>query len=465
MNEQLLAQIDEKIAACRADLARTTINLVNIKSVQEAPLPGAPFGAGAKKVLDTVLQMGEAEGFYCQDYGVGVVSTALKAGQPDLGIWLHGDVVPAGNGWDYEPYNAVEYKGCIIGRGATDNKGQLAATFHLLRIFKELNVPLKYNPAMYVGSNEETGMADLAGLPDNEDAKGFLNVCTPPRLSLVPDSGFPVGYGGKGGLTVTYKSNAPLSGWQFTAGSAEAPGRATAVFENTILPAELPECTVEENTAFCETPPRHGAHPDPNGNMITKLSAALLETLTLPENERRLLEFFKLVSLDTNGKKLGIATECEDMSPLTVFAKSVTCENGYPCIALNIRYPIGITYEEIIEKVSAVAESYGLSLQSEVRGVNPYRLDPDSAMVKLLWEAANEVTGDDKAPFTIGGGTYAHRLPNAYVFGSNGNLPPDDFKAGHGGAHGIDEAVSLDRLQRSMRIYARALLRLNEAEW
>ena len=47
----------------------------------------------------------------------------------------------------------------------------------------------------------------------------------------------------------------------------------------------------------------------------------------------------------------------------------------------------------------------------------------------------------------------------------SGNLPPADFPAGHGGAHGIDEAVSLDRLQRAMRIYARALLALNELEW
>lgn len=465
MDKQLLTQIDEKIAACRAELARTTIELVNIKSVQEPPLPGAPFGAGPRRVLDTVLNMGANEGFYCEDYGVGVVSTALCEGQPDVGFWLHGDVVPEGDGWDYEPYNAVEYKGCIIGRGATDNKGQLAAVFHLLRIFKELNVPLKFNPAMYVGSNEETGMADLVGLPDNNDAKGFLNVCTPPRLSLVPDSGFPVGYGGKGGMTLYFKSRTPLVGWRLTAGLPEAPGRATATFESKALPCELPKCTVDGNTVTAETPPRHGAHPDPNGNMITNISAALLDAVELSDEEHRLLEFFKLASLDTNGKALGIATTCEDMSPLTVFAGRITCEDGYPCISLNIRYPIGITYETIVERVSAAADAYGFSLDKQVRGVSPYRLDPNSAMIKLLHEAAEEVTGEGKAPFTLGGGTYAHRLPNAYVYGTNGNLPPDDFKSGHGGAHGIDESVSLDRLQRAMRIFARALLKLNEIEW
>jgi len=65
----------------------------------------------------------------------------------------------------------------------------------------------------------------------------------------------------------------------------------------------------------------------------------------------------------------------------------------------------------------------------------------------------------------LSGGTYGHRLPNAYVYGMNGCLPPDDFPKGTGGAHGVDESVSLDRLERAMRIYARALLRLNETQW
>ena len=70
-----------------------------------------------------------------------------------------------------------------------------------------------------------------------------------------------------------------------------------------------------------------------------------------------------------------------------------------------------------------------------------------------------------REPFTLSGGTYANRLPNAYVFGTNANLAPKDFPKGHGSAHGVDESVSLERLQRAMRIYARALLRLNELDW
>ena len=101
--ERYIEAIDREIDNARADLARDTIRLVNIKSVQGEPAPRAPFGPGPRAVLDTVLRMGAEAGFRTTDHGVGVISVALKDGQPDLGIWAHGDVVPEGDGWSFEP--------------------------------------------------------------------------------------------------------------------------------------------------------------------------------------------------------------------------------------------------------------------------------------------------------------------------------------------------------------------------
>ena len=103
MDEYLIQQIDRAIENAREALARDTMRLVAIKSVKGNPEPGAPFGPGPKKVLDTVLEMGEAEGFYTTDYDVGVISLAMENKQPDLGFWLHGDVVPECDGWTYAP--------------------------------------------------------------------------------------------------------------------------------------------------------------------------------------------------------------------------------------------------------------------------------------------------------------------------------------------------------------------------
>ena len=465
MDQKWIGMLDQKIGQLRQELADLVIRLVNIKSVQEAPLPGAPFGEGPRLVLDEMLKLGRDSGFFCTDYGTGVISVAMRDAKPDLGIWLHGDVVPAGNGWNFDPFRGVEYKGCIIGRGATDNKGQIAAAFLVLRSLQELGIPLNYNPALYIGSNEETGMADLVGIPDNPDAKGFLNVATPPRLSLVPDGGFSVGYGGKGAVVLKLRSNTPLHNCTLSAGQPETPGLATAIFRQPLPIAEIPRCSVNENTLSAWTPPRHGASPDPNGNMITVLSDAVLSCGLSHEADRYIWEFLQEVSSHIYGETLEIATRSQEMSPLTVFAQSVETVAGCCEVTLNIRYPSEISAAEIVTRTETAAAKRNFSLSYRKIGTPAFLAPKDTPVVRVLCSASDEVIGNKIPPFTMSGGTYAHRLPNAYIFGMSGNQPPADFPEGRGEAHGVDEAVSLDRLEWAMRIYARALIRLNETPW
>ena len=450
MDAALIQKIDNEIEACREQLAEDIIRLIAVPSVKGDPEPGAPFGPGPRAMLDTMLEWGRKDGFYAEDHGVGVIHLAYREGQPDLGIWLHGDVVPVGDGWIHDPFRATRYKGCIIGRGATDNKGQLCAIWNLLKIFRKLEIPLSYLPALYVGSNEETGMADLKGLPGNDDAKGFIHVCTPPRMSLVPDSSFPVGYGGKGSLVIRLKSTKPLSGLTLTAGLDDAPGKG--------------EARIGEEIISTLSAPGHLSNPDPNGNMITKLMDRLLERSDVAPADRPVLDFIRRLSLDIHGDSFGINVPTV-MKPLTLAAYRIEMADGCPEISLNIRYPIEISAETIRDHLEEAARPCGMQVSSLSKGNLPYLMDRSNPMIDLLCEIANSVTGEQKLPYTLGGGTYAHVLPNAYAFGMDGCKKPDDYPAGRGGAHGMDELVSLDRLQRAMRIYARTLLALNETEW
>ena len=412
MNTDLIREIDALIEASREELAADTIKLVNIKSVKSAPVPNAPFGEGVKQVLDFMLEAGRNAGFDTKDYQMGVVSLALKEGTPDLGIWTHGDVVPEGDGWKFDPYHAVEYNGCIIGRGATDNKGQLAAMFHLFKILQRLNIELKYNPAIYVGSNEESGM---------EDVKSFLKSFQPPRLSLVPDSGFPVGYGGRGSAKITIRSKAPIL---------------TAI-------------------------------PVSDGNMVSKICSELLERNREEECDRTILEFVKTISQDTSGTLFDLNVYSETMKrSLSITSKKInTDDNGCVELLLDIRYPIEVIYQTIVDRIEHVCQENRFVISHAENWSSPYLLDPNTELIRRLTQLANDVTGDMAAPYALGGATYAHILPNALVYGTDGNLPPEDFSKDRGHAHGIDEAVSLDRLQRAMKIYARALLELNDMEW
>ena len=153
------------------------------------------------------------------------------------------------------------------------------------------------------------------------------------------------------------------------------------------------------------------------------------------------------------------------MGDLTVFAHRIKSVDGYSELTLNIRHPITISFDEIKKRVSRSVEARGFALIEAKCGTPPYLLEKDSEIIRLLCRAASDVTGEDARPYTLSGGTYANQLPNAYPFGMSGNLPPEDFEKGRGGAHGVDEAVSISRLKRAMRIYARALIYLNKFKW
>ena len=442
MNEELLKQIDREIEKVRETLAKDIIHLIGIRSVRGTPEPGAPFGPGPRAMLDAVVKLGEREGFVPTRYTDSVISIAPQEGEPDLGIWLHGDVVHEGTGWNFDPYQATEYKGCIVGRGATDNKGQLCAIFHLLKIFRDLNIPLNYKAALFVGSNEENG---------KQDVKDFCTRYRPPRLSLVPDASFPVGYGGKGGLNLTIRAKKPLQGITITAGQAETPFKAVAeAFGQTLV---------------TESMPRHLSKPDPNGNMITLLAQQLLEDPRLAPEDRPVLEFFKQMSLDVHGAAVSLDVPSATMTGTVIATRRIDTVDGCPELYMSVRYPIELTCDAIVQAVDAAAQAHGLEVVRVDRYMEPYLLDKNWPVVTRLAQIANEVTGDNKVPYIVGGGTYAHELPRALAFGMDGSLPPEDFPRGRGSAHGLDESVSLDRLQRAMRIYARALLALNEMEW
>ena len=469
MKAELIEKIDKLIENIDEKLIKDTIRLVNIKSEQEEAKPGAPFGEGPRKVLDEVLVMGKDEGLFTTDYNVGVISLSMKDEEPDLGIWIHGDVVPAGDGWKFDPYNATLYKNCIIGRGATDNKGQFATVFNIFKIFKELGIELSYNPAIYVGSNEESGMMDMKGVEGNPDAKGFMNVCKFPKLSLVPDSSFPVGYGARGLNTFKVKSKKPLKSCILTAGLDEKPGNATAVFEGTDIPDNIPNCkiTKDGNKTIIETysAPRHTSNPDPDGNMITFIADALIDNNLVCEDDKKILAFLRDISINIHGENFGIDVTGTNpkMGRTVTYAKTILDCDGCPELEIKVRYPIDITYEEIKKRMEKVCDAQGFEVISRL-GNRPYINDENNEVVKTLVKISNEIKGVDKEAY-ISGSTYAHYVPNAYTFGMDGNCPPDDFEKGRGSAHGVDESVSLTRLKEAMKIYARALLALDEIEW
>ena len=84
-----------------------------------------------EEVASVVKEYLESQGLSCAIYeksrGRANVLCHIGSGRPNLALVCHMDVVPAGAGWTKPPYEGVVEGGKVYGRGATDNKGALAA--------------------------------------------------------------------------------------------------------------------------------------------------------------------------------------------------------------------------------------------------------------------------------------------------------------------------------------------------
>ena len=80
-----------------------------------------------------------------------------QAAQEALLISPHLDTVPIGRGWKYNPLGGEISKGRIYGRGATDDKGNLACCLEVLRSLQEDKIQLKRDVIMAATVDEETG--------------------------------------------------------------------------------------------------------------------------------------------------------------------------------------------------------------------------------------------------------------------------------------------------------------------
>ena len=191
MDQELYERAGAWFEAHRKELVQDIVRLVRIPSVSDPDSGKPPFGAACREVMDEMLQIGREHGFVTEnyDYRVGSIGTGEKNWENMIGFWNHLDVVPAGNFWEYEPFEPVMREHFLIGRGAQDNKGPAVGMLYVMQCLRELGVPLKHELCLFVGCDEERGMEDLAWYRANHPC---------PAMSIIADSGFPVCYGEKG---------------------------------------------------------------------------------------------------------------------------------------------------------------------------------------------------------------------------------------------------------------------------
>lgn len=435
-----------------------------IRSVSEPSTGNYPFGEGCAKMLDTALEMSRKYGLDTENHEYYCGSALLRGEtERELGVFSHIDVVDEGEGWQSPPYEPVIKEGWIYARGSSDNKGPAVASLYALRYLKEHKIPLKHTIRLYYGCSEERGMEDIEYYVDN---------CSLPDFSFVPDASFAVCYAEKGILEGEFSRKLEGNVIAFHAGHATnavaAAARAvvTGVTMEDVRGAlsEGDEITIKEVNdgieVSAEGKTAHAAFPEDSENAAVKLAAWLCRSSFTDANSKECLRFLAEAFAGYYGAGMGIDYEDDLSGKLTMIGGTTRTGAGEVIQSMNIRYPASIDQEWLIQTVSETGKRYGWMTKSLKNNVS-HSVDPDDPKIHVMNEICNRIWGREFKPYAMGGGTYARKLPNAVAYGP-GIL--DQKKPGwpdHGKGHQPDECVCIENMMKAAEIYIEALIALD----
>jgi len=464
MNDPRWASIDAFAEQNRENILRDITRLVAVPSVEGTPEPGAPFGAGPKAALDKALEIASELGLATHDAEgyIGWAETGpIADGQKYLATITHTDVVPEGNGWDADPYTVRVRDGWLLGRGVADDKGPSILCLYALKYLKDSGVELKYPVRALLGTNEETNMHDVDYYAEHYPMPAFC---------FTPDAEFPVCNGEKGGFNGEIVSPKLEGGVMvdFVGGVARnaVPDRASCTLRVAAESLKLTDGVTAEAGENGTTVLRgwgksgHAAMPEGTVNAIGLLVNCLLENSIGTPQERAYWKVLQTLHAAYDGSALGIAADDGLFDPLTIIGGTIEMKDGVIRQSFDCRYPTNTNPEKMqaaMEQVCGTA-AHLENLTSRV----PFYIAADSPAIQTLITTYNDVTGENKTPFTMGGGTYARHFPYAVSFGpEHTDLAIPEFA---GPMHGANEGAPFEKMIEALKIYILALLRLQEID-
>lgn len=144
MTVNFRAEFDKRKDEFLADL----FDLLRINSERDDSQADAqhPFGPGPVRALDKFLEIAQRDGYPTKNVDNYAGHFEFGEGDEVLGIFGHLDVVPAGSGWNTDPYEPQIIDGKLFARGSSDDKGPTMACYYGLKIIKELGLSTSKSP-------------------------------------------------------------------------------------------------------------------------------------------------------------------------------------------------------------------------------------------------------------------------------------------------------------------------------
>jgi succinyl-diaminopimelate desuccinylase len=440
--------------------------LVAVESVRGEPAPGQPFGPGPAAALAAGLSLAKEWGLTATNYENYVGAVDLNDRETRLHILCHLDVVGAGEGWDTDPYTAVERDGLLYGRGTDDDKGPAAAVLLALTAVKELGIPLRYNARLLLGTDEESGSGDIAWYYARHPYAPF---------TFSPDGSFPVVNIEKGSYkpvftrrwaaeTVTPRVTAVRGGFRINVvppeaaavvaglGAAELAPRAARAEERLGVRIALTDGPAGTEVAVHGVS-AHASTPEEGNNALTALLAFLAELPLADCDSTRTIR--SLVALfphgDWNGTALGVDQEDGLSGRLTLALSLFTLEAEGCSSQFDSRVPLCATAENCKQVADQALTGAGFAVAGEMDA--PHHTPADLPFVQTLLDCYEHYTGRKGECLSMGGGTYVHDIPNGVAFGCG--MP--GFRSN---LHGPNERVCIKDLLTAALIFAQCIVEL-----
>ena len=429
---------------------------LRIPSVEGTPEEGAPYGIEVRRSLEHVLEAAGMMGFRTCNVDNHVGWCEYGEGDEMVAVLGHLDVVPAGDGWSFDPWGGEIRGDRIFGRGTMDDKGPSIAALFALEALRDSGLPLKRRIRVIFGCNEETGSKDLRYYLDHG---GEI-----PVMGFTPDGEYPVINGEKGIINATcsrsFTQTGDLQLASISGGTAPnvVPNYAKAELACSLELAEKLAATTAEKVTFTVTETgllveasgenAHGSTPWLGENAIGRLVLAL-NALPFEGEVAEILSFLsEKLGMDTIGKAAGIHLWDEPSGDMSLNWGVLNADASSLSLIINYRYPVTYAFADCGPAFQALFEGMGFTVEQVYK--DKLYIPADSQLVQTLLKVYQEHTGIEGTPVCIGGGTYAKSLPNILAFGPI--FPGDEVRE-----HKPDEFIEIPKLMKNAQIIAAAM--------
>ena len=362
MKEKIKAYFEENRDAIEKEIVGLLERLVRERTVNVAPdkLPDHPYLTmrGEEHLAAEIVKA------YFDEIGIaydiherakGRTNIIGRLGRNENGKRLfmaaHLDIVPAGDGWDTDPFAPVLKDGFLYGRGVLDNKGPLCSSLVAARVLKEV-----------VGEAEIAGEIQIAGLADEE--------------AMAPEGDYGIGYLLSEQLIDPTYAIIPDVGENMRKIDISEKGRIEVKVTATGVQA-------------------HGSTPERGVNAIFKMARFLtrLEALEMDYTEHPIL-----------GKPTMNLGEVHGGAAPNIVP-------GECSAVIDFRLVPGQTAGGICADLEALASAVDEDFQVELlSATEPHEISPDNALVAAIQANGEDFLGFKPEPFGLGGGTFAKTL-------------------------------------------------------